>query len=123
MIRHILPLLTLCLGLIAGCSSTPPQKPSAIDVTGTVTGADGKPLGNVKLNFLPTNADQVQLSVNVAADGKFQASVVPGKYTFSFEPQTGKQAAFKGIPANYTTNEADHSVVVEAGKPVSITIK
>lgn len=120
-IRGIL-LPGLAAAVLTGCGYDPGSKPEPTTVSGQAKFADGKPVQNVRLNFNPTTADQMATNAQLGADGKFQVSLVPGKYTYSFEPLTGKQTAIKAIPAKYHSPDAQHTVEVTAGREVQVQV-
>jgi hypothetical protein len=55
-------------------------------------------------------------------DGKFTASIIPGKYSYVFEPVDGRPAAFKLVPGSYQNPSPDHTVQVQAGKDIVLTL-
>jgi hypothetical protein len=61
----------LAIGLfVAGCSSAPKLRgDEKINVSGTVTFANGKPVKNVTLNFFPTDNAQFPVSVVLKVNG------------------------------------------------------
>ena len=98
----------LFTALCVGCSSDAVVKSSPVEVTGTVTTADGKPVKDATLSFLPNNSTQSPANFMLKADGKFSVKLIPGKYTYMFEGKTA------GVPAKYLQNEAAHAVEVPA---------
>lgn len=94
------------LVLIAGCSSTPPQKAEPVDVTVTVTLPNGQPGGGLNLMLLPTSAAQIQGGGKADAAGKVATKLTPGKYTYAFDGDP------KAVPAKYHTNNEAHAVEV-----------
>lgn len=92
--------------LLAGCSSTPPNKPEPIEATVTVTLPNGQPGGNLNLLLLPTSADQIQGGGKTDAKGKAKIKLTPGKYTFAFD---GPPAS---VPKKYHNNDAANSLEV-----------
>ncbi|MBX9622873.1 MAG: carboxypeptidase-like regulatory domain-containing protein [Gemmataceae bacterium] len=107
--------LAVAVALLAGCSSTPPNRPDPVDVSGTVKLPGGQPApAGLTLNFLPTSSSQAQVPTTLKAGGKFDAKLVPGKYTFAFEGS--------GVPAAYLSNDAAHTVEVPAGGSSALDI-
>ena len=120
--KVLLPLATVvAAGLLAGCTPGPSQFEPAVEVTGRVKTADGKPVTDVKLTFNPMDKG-LPVSPKLDKDGKFTAQIIPGKYTYAFEPADAKPAAFKLVPARYHTTAAEHTVRVEAGKEIVLTL-
>lgn len=111
------------LALLVGCKMQPPAKPEPAEITGTVRTADGKAVGSVKLNLMPTSSDLNQVQTTVAPDGKFKLTAIPGKYTVMIEQSGANEQAFRLVPENYRTNEAAHAVTVAAGTPLEIVLK
>jgi hypothetical protein len=106
---------------LAGCSANPGKLPEAIDVNGTVTLADGKPVTNVQIEFTPSTSPGRPWNSRVDEAGKYTAKLTPGGYTFFFSKPDAKpaekskvEAAYKSIPEPYRTNSADHKVEVPA---------
>jgi hypothetical protein len=112
----------LAAAALAGCAYDPGSKPEPTAVNGQARFADGKPVQNVRLNFNPTTADQLATNAQLGADGRFQVSLIPGKYTYSFEPLSGKPAAIKAIPAKYHSPDVAHIVEVAAGQEIEIHV-
>lgn len=110
--------LALLVGLIVGCSSTPPQKPAPVDVNGTVTLPNGQPAKDVTISFFPTTNEQIQGNAKIGADGKFSLKMNPGKYTFGFEGRS-----IKTLPEKYHSNRAEHAVEIPASGVTDLAIK
>ena len=118
MLVRLVAILALFVPFVAGCSSAPPAKPQPVAVSGTVTLPNGQPATDVTINFLPTPADQSQGFAKLA-NGKFSAKLNPGKYTYGFE---GTAAGLKDIPKKYHSNNAEHSVEIQAGAELGINL-
>ena len=110
-------------GLLAGCGDAagPPQA-APVKVSGKVVLADGKPVRDVKLTFLPTDAG-TQAAFKLGADGRFSGDMVPAKYLFYFDAVDGKEVALKAIPGPYQTTSNDHTVEVKAGAELVVTVR
>ena len=108
----------LFVALIAGCSSTPPQKAEPVTVSGTVLLPSGQPARDITVNFFPTSSDQIQGGAQIKGDGKFTAKLTPGKYTYGFEG-----TSVKSIPAKYHSNDANNSFEVPASGTSDLTLK
>jgi len=101
--------IVLTLSLLVGCGSVS-KNSDPVKVGGTVTNKDGKPVDNVQICFAPLSANQLPGQYPVEK-GKFSGNLIPGKYTFYFEP--GKNAtAINAIPESYRQNSADHTIEV-----------
>ena len=98
----------LFTALLVGCSSTPPQKATPVEVTVTVTLPNGQPGKDLTLLMLSTSADQMQGIGKTDATGKARVQLTPGKYTFAFDnaPTT--------VPQKYHTNNEAHAVDVQS---------
>lgn len=113
--------LTFACSLAAGCGSDPGKKGEPVAVAGAVQTADGKPVGNVTLNFFPASGgDQMTAVAQLKADGKFDLKLVPGKYNLMFE---GKDADLKAVPASYRTVDAAHFVEIPKAGEANLVIK
>lgn len=113
--------LMVLTGVGCGDGGGSPQA-AVVAFTGTVTGPDGKPLKDVRLNLSPIKTG-LPSSYKLGGDGKFSGQVVPGKYMFSFESLDGKAAGIKSIPDSYHSPSADHTVEVgSSGGEVSIAV-
>lgn len=110
-------LFVLAVALFAGCSSTPPQKQEPVSVSGVVLLPGGQPAQDVTITFYPTSSDQIQ-GGGAVKDGKFQATLTPGKYTFVIEG-TGQ----KNVPAKYHSNDAANSVEIPSGGTSDLKIQ
>lgn len=97
--------LALLAGLLAGCSSTPPQKAEPVDVSGTVTLPSGKPATDITVTFLPTSSSQIQAWGKVT-NGKYAVKLTPGKYSYMIESPT--------VPKKYQESNAEHALEVPA---------
>lgn len=110
MTRWILLGLLTAVGA-AGCGPVgQPSLASPVPVTGKVTLASGKPLGNVVIHFQPLEAP-APASGKVSADGSFASlttyekkeGICKGKYAVYFRQFPGTEAsktnsAWKGLP-------------------------
>ena len=120
--KALLPLaVVVAAGLLAGCTPGPSQFESAVEVKGQVKTADGKPVTDVKVTFNPMDKG-MPVAPKLDKDGKFTAQIVPGKYSYVFEPVDGKPAAFKLVPPKYHAPAAEHTVQIEAGKEIVLTL-
>jgi len=109
----------MLIGLL-GCSSDPGLRADPVDVAGTVINTDGKPVGNVTINFFATSSSQSSSSFGLKTDGKFEQKLIPGKYTFAFE---GKEAAMKLIPKKYHLNSSENTFEVPSSGTKDLQIK
>jgi carboxypeptidase family protein len=107
----------LSVALLAGCSITPRQKSDPVDVSGTVLLPNGQAAKDVTVQFLPTEADQMQGGASLK-DGKFNVKLTPGKYTYTFEGTN-----VRAVPSKYHSNQEDHSFEVPSGGTSDLTIK
>ena len=79
----------LILSLVAmGCGSAKPPTAEVVSISGRVTDAKGKPIGNGMLSFAPADpANQADRPMaQVAADGMFSVSCLPGRYKVTLVP-------------------------------------
>jgi hypothetical protein len=113
----------MLLGVIVGCGGVSVTPTAArVAVTGNVTLA-GKPLTDVDLNLQPTG-DGLPAVLKVK-DGKFEAELVPGKYTFFLTQTSGPAGAksFAKVPANCQIGAADREVEFAGPGPVEFAFK
>jgi hypothetical protein len=116
--------ITLC-SMVIGCGGTTPgANPAAVAVTGNVV-RDGKPVSDVVLNLQPTGPGALPLAVTLK-DGKFEAQVNPGKYTWYFSEASkdvkDAKKAFAAIPTSLQEGSMDRQIDVESGKPIEISV-
>ena len=120
MLRTLFSLLLV--GLIAGCggvSVTP--HPDPVAVTGNVTLA-GKPVTDVVVNFQPIEGGLPNLAT--VKDGKFEAQVTPGKYTYyvsKASTQSGEKSLAK-IPAAFHQGAMDRVIEVTGPGPIEFAM-
>lgn len=129
-------LVAVALLALSGCGEPSVSLPSPVAAAGTLKGADGKPVGNVRLVFIPLNTKAGANGI-VAADGTFKLTTydnkegaIAGKYRVQIAPimagnkdETLKsQAVVKTLPAKYTADDTSLEVEVESGKALDIVI-
>jgi len=117
--------LCLILALTTfGCSTNPGLRTESEKVTGKLSQADGKPVGNVGLTLQPLDNGFVT-TLQVAEDGSFQGEAIPGKYAYFIGKSTAKNAdqALKKVDAQFLEASMNRTVVVETGKTLSLVLK
>lgn len=124
MFTKVLPALFISLAALAlsGCSGSVSNRAAPTKFTGNITGADGKPLRDVTLQFLPQFLGSIQTATKVGADGKFEVELLPGKYVFMVEPVRGKEASFKTVAAKYHNADKANEMDVVAGSEIVIKL-
>ena len=109
----------LCAILMVGCGSesvTP--NPDPVAVSATVT-ASGKPVTDVKFNFQPTGAGLP--AVVEVAEGKFEAQITPGKYTWFISP--GKaEASFASVPPQFHEGALERQFEVKGAESIEFKL-
>lgn len=105
-------LLPLALGCFTGCSSVSEKDEKVVDVSGSATGKDGKPLDGVGISFIPLSegANTADMSV---VKGKFSGKLATGKYTY-FYIEGKNKAAYKAIPDGYKETNANRTFEVKS---------
>jgi hypothetical protein len=96
----LLVTLAAAVGGCGGYASTTPGE--SVDVTGQVTGPDGKPVSGFQVVLQPTGGAGQEVFFPLKADGGFAGKVVAGTYTYYLKPGKGaatEQALFKMPPA------------------------
>ncbi len=115
-------LLLILLSAAVGCggvTATPFSEP--VSVTGNVQMA-GKPATDIAINFQPTG-DGLPAVVQVK-DGKFEAQVTPGKYTWyvsKASSKTGEKSLSK-VPATFQLGSMERQFEVTGPGPLEFVI-
>lgn len=99
------------IGLTLGCSSDPGKVGEPVPVSGTITLPGGKIASNLTLEFSPTTSANNGASTTIAADGKFETKLAPGKYMYFI----GGKGNLKDVPENLKTRSTDRTVTVPKG--------
>lgn len=114
---------------LAGCSGEPRKLPEPVEISGTVTTADGKPVKDVQLTMRPKGEGHPAGSP-LAADGSFKLTTVPGEFMYFFvlseDPKMDKgraKAALAAVPAKYQEMNVEHTVSLSAGGGNKIQLK
>jgi len=108
-----------CLSAFAGCGpSTVGTDNSYVDVTGTVTLPDGKPLPRGMIHFEPEVAGKGRDDQAGVVDGKFTSKMAVAKYKVAFDLQGGSSS----VPAKYRRFDNDLTVEIKGGA-VTIAMK
>ncbi len=115
--------ISVCSVFLVGCGgsvTTPNPEPTA--VTGTVI-QKGQPVANVVLNFQPTGAGALPAVVPLK-DGKFEAQISPGRYTWYLSEGSGAESrkAFATISEEFQAGSLDRQIDVEPGKPLQLEV-
>lgn len=110
----------LIIVLIAGCKSDPGLRRDPVEISGMLVLPGGQPAKDMTVVFLPSSSDQFQGYGTVGKDGKFQAKLIPGKYTYMIE---GKNGATKGIPGKYLENNPDNVIEITGGNNITIKLE
>ena len=110
----------LLLSLLCGCGGVDPgTNPDPIDLTVNVTMA-GKPANDLKFNFQPTGPGALPAVVDVV-NGKVQAKVNPGMYTYYIT--AGKSPAiFNAVPKAYHEGSLDRQIEVKPGETLEVKL-
>jgi len=113
-------LLPLALGCLTGCSSVSEKDEKIVEVSGSATGKDGKPLDGVSISFIPLSEGANTADMPVVK-GKFSGKLATGKYTY-FYIEGKSKAAFNAIPDSYKETNAERTFVVKSSTD-SLTFK
>lgn len=95
--------------------------PEPVAVTGIVT-VSGKPVTDIAINFQPIDAGLP--AVIAVKDGKFEAELTPGKYTYfvsRVSTPTGERSLAK-IPVAYHQGAMDRLVDVDGAGPIALAM-
>ncbi len=111
---------TVCLLLMmAGCggvSVTP--NPDPVSVSASVS-MGGKPTNDIMFHFQPIEGG---LPADVAVkNGKFEAQVTPGKYTW-YISSGASPASFEAVPTAYHAGSLERTLEVKAGDALDIKL-
>ena len=116
---------TLVLGLfsfaVIGCGGLDPgTQPSMVDVKGTVTGADSKPVTGVQINFQVLDGG-TPATFTLDKSGGFSGQMTPGKYTYYFT--ANNDAQLKPIPKQSHSGAVDRTIEVKSpAEPIVIKL-
>jgi hypothetical protein len=124
--------VTMVTGLLAcllvGCGGAK-LLPEPVEISGTVTTADGKPVKDVQLGLRPRGAGH-PAGCALGADGAFKVSAIPGEFVFFFAPledpkadKAKAKAGFAAIPKPYQEATAENVVTLSAGGGNKIQLK
>ncbi len=120
--RSFLLLTVVTLAGTLGCESAPPPRSEPVDVTATVTGADGKPLPASLAVILQPTGDTLPTRLTSTGSG-FTGKAMPGSYVYYINSAKGESVPVpKEVPAKYTSPAAENTVEVKAGEPLTITL-
>jgi len=114
----------MSLVVVIGCSSGGATKlPESKPVSGTVTRADGSPVGNVLLMLQPTSVGYMT-SFEVGADGSFSGEAITGPYAW-FIAKSARAAdaekALAKVSEEYQQAHLDRRVTVGSA-PLAIKL-
>lgn len=114
----------LLLASLPGCSSSGSKTlPTATPVSGTLTRADGTPLGNVTLLLQPLSTGHMT-SFDVGADGRFSGEAVAGPYAW-FVTKSPKSndadAQLANVPEDFRQGKLERKVTVGAS-PLTLSV-
>lgn len=105
---------------VVGCEVAPPSIQEAVRVEGKILSQDGKPLGNVAVNFQPLE-NGYSKTVEVASNGSFAVETQPGKYAYYFSPKPGAKTASPKM-AKYLQASMDRTVNISQGQELEIRV-
>ena len=111
------------MGWAAGCGPKVGTRPEPIDVTASVTGADGKPLpADLAVVLQPTGDTLPSRLTAKQTGGAFTGKATPGKYMYYIATVKGDTAP-KSIPTQYASASMDNEIDVAGGKQLEIALK
>jgi hypothetical protein len=124
-----IPVALIALVALSGCSGDPSQLPDPVEISGTVTTADGKPVKDVQLVLRPKGSGHTA-GCALGSDGQFKVSAIPGEFMFFFQPMEdakadkGKvKAGFAAVPKAYQDVNVEHTVSLSSGGSNKIQLK
>ena len=106
--------------LSAGCGDTIPASGEMVEVKGTVTLADGKPLKAGMIHFKPDGSGGRD-DLGVIKDGAFTTKMYVGKYKVAIDVDNTRP----GVPAKFTKYDSSGlTAEVKGGmQPLTIEVK
>ena len=120
--RHIHLSFALLLVALIGCSSATTKMAEPVPISGSLTGADGQPVGNVLLMLQPT-VTGFMVGCEVDKEGRFTGEAVPGSYAWFINRSakaTDADAALAKVKEDLQRGSLDRQVKVGSG---SVDIK
>lgn len=128
MTRTIIGLVAIT-GLTAGlgCGGVE-MMPDPVEISGTVTHADGRPVKDVQLVLRPMGEGHTA-GGPLGPDGKFTVKAVPGEFMFYFQPLEGSKdrarvkSAFAAVPRTYQDVSVDNTASLSSGGGNEIKLK
>lgn len=126
--RTFIAFAVLSLGSF-GCGTSASILPDPVEISGTVTFADGKPVKDVQLALRPKGEGH-QAGCALKSDGTFTVKAIPGEFMFYFAPledpkadKAKARAGMNAVPAPYRDVSVDHTVSLRAGSGNKIELK
>jgi hypothetical protein len=113
-------IMVACVACI-GCGDVSLRAGDEVDVTGQVSGRDGKPISDVSIHFQPTGGNALPAQFDLNADGTFSGKMLAGQYTYylttSVTKPTKKGAVvLESLPAEYRQGSMERQITVRAGR-------
>ena len=121
--RHIHLSFALLLVALIGCSSATTKMADPVPITGTLTSADGQPVGNVLLMLQPT-VTGFMVGCEVDKEGRFTGEAVPGSYAWFINRSakaTDADAALAKVKEDLQRGSLDRRVTIGSG-PLDIKL-
>lgn len=100
----------------------------AVEVSGRVVTADGKPVKDVQLVLRPKGEGH-PAECPLGTDGRFSVKAVPGEFMFCFQPLEGaktdraKRSGFAAVPAKYQDVSVENTVNLNPGNSNEIRLQ
>jgi hypothetical protein len=127
MTRTIIALAAL-VGPVVGVGCGVEKMPDPVEISGTVTYADGRPVKDVQLVLRPKGEGHMA-GGPLGPDGTFTVKAVPGEFMFYFQPLEGSKdkakvrSAFAAIPQAYQDVSVDNTASLSSGEGNEIKLK
>ncbi len=115
--RSFLVTLVALVGI--GCGDSGKPIADAVEFSGKVSDASGKPVGGVEMHLQPLDSGKPAI-IPLGADGTFKSKAVAGKYAYSFQRKGGAAAA--NVPLSFRDGSKDHTVVVSSGASLDLKL-
>ncbi len=109
-------------GLMTGCGPKVGTRPEPIDVTASVTRADGKPLpADLAVVLQPTGDTMPSRLVAKKTGETFTGKAMPGKYMYYIATAKGDTTP-KGVPEKCTSPSLENTIEVASGQQLEIKV-
>ena len=104
----------LGLAFLVGCGPRVEIRSEPVSVSGKLT-VGGNPLGDVVFHLHPLEG-QHPVPFQVGADGSFNGTAIPGKYTYYVSAKDANPGALEKVVAKFRESDLSRSIIIGADK-------